>query len=94
MAYHPPGHRPHDHPADALSLGGILNAGFEQILVLINPVTYRTGDVLDTFVYREGLLAAKFSLGTAVGLFKSVIGLGMILFSWWLADRLANYRIF
>ena len=78
----------------ALSLGGILNAGFEQILVLINPVTYRTGDVLDTFVYREGLLAAKFSLGTAVGLFKSVIGLGMILFSWWLADRLANYRIF
>jgi len=77
-----------------LSLGGILNAGFEQILVLINPITYRTGDILDTFVYRRGLLAADFSLGTAVGLFRSVIGLGLVLLSWWLAGKLANYRIF
>ena len=77
-----------------LSLGGILNAGFEQILILVNPVTYRTGDILDTFVYRQGLLAADFSLGAAVGLFKSAIGLGLIYLSWWLAGKLANYRIF
>jgi putative aldouronate transport system permease protein len=77
-----------------LSLGNVLNAGFEQVLVLYNPIVYSTGDILDTFVYRAGVLEAKFSLGTAVGLLKSVVGFFLILLSYWLADRLANYRIF
>ncbi len=77
-----------------LSLGGILNAGFEQILVLINPVVYKTGDIIDTYVYRVGLLQAEYSLGAAVGLFRSVIGFGLILLSYWLAAKFANYRIF
>lgn len=77
-----------------LSLGGILNAGFEQILVLINPVVYATGDIIDTFVYRVGLLQAEYSLGAAVGLFRSIIGFVLILLSYWLAAKFANYRIF
>jgi putative aldouronate transport system permease protein len=81
-----------------LSLGGILNAGFEQVLVLYNPVVYKTGDIIDTFVFRIGLVGQggmpDFSLGTAVGLFKSVIGFALISLSYWLADRLANYRVF
>ena len=77
-----------------LSLAGILSAGFEQILLLSNPVVYTTGDVLDTYVYRVGLLGAEWSLGTAVGLFRGVLGFILILLSWYLADRLANYRIF
>lgn len=77
-----------------LSLGSILNAGFEQILVLYNPMVESTGDVIDTYVYRVGLIRTDWSLGAAVGLFKSVIGFGLILLSYRLADKLANYRIF
>jgi len=76
-----------------LSLGGILNAGFEQVLILINPLVSETAEILDTFVYRVGLLEGQFSFGAAVGLFKSSVGFLLILFSYWLADRLANYRI-
>lgn len=77
-----------------LALGGILNAGFEQVLVLYNPIVYSTGDILDTWVYRVGLLNREYGLGAAVGLFKSIIGFFLIALSYWLADRLANYRIF
>ncbi|MBI2941932.1 MAG: sugar ABC transporter permease [Chloroflexi bacterium] len=77
-----------------LSLGGILNAGFEQVLVFLNPMVYSTGDILDTYIYRVGLLGGELSLGAAVGLFKGVIGFLLILLSYWLADKLANYRIF
>ncbi|MGC9360888.1 MAG: ABC transporter permease [Anaerolineae bacterium] len=77
-----------------LNLGSILNAGFEQVLVLYNPVVYKTGDIIDTYVYRVGLVQTDYSLGTAVGLFKSVIGFFLIMLSYWLADRFANYRIF
>jgi putative aldouronate transport system permease protein len=77
-----------------LSLGNVLNAGFEQVLVLLNPVVYSTGDILDTFVYRAGLLDQNYDLATAVGLVKSVIGFVLIVLSYWLADRFANYRVF
>ena len=77
-----------------LSLGGVLSAGFEQILVLYNPAVISTSDIIDTYVYRAGLLGAQYSLGTAVGLFRSVVSLGLIGLSYYLADRLAGYRIF
>ena len=76
-----------------LSLGNVLNAGFEQVLVLLNPVVYDTGDILDTWVYREGLLGSEYSLATAVGMFKGVIAFVLILLSYWLAGRFANYRV-
>ncbi|MFS0724266.1 ABC transporter permease [Paenibacillus sp. 1P07SE] len=77
-----------------LSLGQILNAGFDQIFNLYNPLVYDKGDIIDTFVYREALLGGKFSFGTAVGVFKSVVGLILIIFSYRLAYKLAGYRIF
>ena len=77
----------------ALSLGDVLQAGFEQILTLYNPAVYRTGDIIDTFVYRTGLISAQYSLAGAVGLFKSFIGFFLIVISYWLADRFAGYRI-
>ena len=77
-----------------LSLGYVLNAGFEQILVFINPIVFSTGEILDTYVYRVGLLTGEFSLGTAVGMFRSVVGFILVWLSYWLADRYANYRIF
>jgi len=77
-----------------LSMGYILNAGFEQILMLYSPVVYSTGDVIDTWVYRAGLKGAQYSLGAAVGLFRSVVSFVMVSLSYWLAYKCAGYRIF
>jgi putative aldouronate transport system permease protein len=78
----------------ALSLGSVLEAGFDQILMLYNPAVYESGDIIDTFVYRQGLLEMQFSMTAAVGLFKSVVGFVLIVISNWLASRFANYRLF
>ncbi|MCY4018689.1 MAG: ABC transporter permease subunit [Chloroflexi bacterium] len=88
-----PGIRPTIVLLAALSLGDVLQAGFEQILTLYSPAVYRTGDIIDTYVYRVGLISAQYSLAGAVGLFKSFIGFGLIVLSYWLADRYAGYRI-
>lgn len=77
-----------------LALGGVLNANFDQIFNLYNSLVYDKGDIIDTFVYRQGLLSSQFSFATAVGLFKSLISLILIGVSYTLAYRFANYRIF
>lgn len=63
----------------ALNLGNILNAGFDQIFNLYNPIVYETGDIIDTYVYRIGMVERQYSIGTAVGLFKSVISFLLIM---------------
>lgn len=77
-----------------LSLGNVLNAGFEQVFNLYSPMVYSTGDIIDTFVYRLGLVEAQYGVATAVGLFKSIISLFLIVVSNKLANRYAGYRIF
>ncbi|MEY8752786.1 ABC transporter permease [Alkalicoccobacillus gibsonii] len=77
-----------------LALGNILNAGFDQIFNLYNPLVYDKGDIIDTYVYRQGLLGGNFSYATAVGLFKSVIAFMLIVLGYRLAYKYANYRIF
>jgi len=77
-----------------LSMGNVLNAGFDQIFNLYNPLVYSTGDIIDTWVYRTGLLEMQYELATAVGLLKSVIGFVLISVSYYIAYRFANYRIF
>ena len=77
-----------------LALGNVLNAGFEQVLTMYSPIVYRTGDIIDTYVYRMGLINLQFSFGTAVGLLRSVVGFFLIVTSYILADRFAGYRIF
>lgn len=77
-----------------LALGNVLNAGFDQVYNLYSPVVYTTGDIIDTYVYRLGLQNGKFSIGTAVGLFKSVVSMFMISASLYVAYKVANYRVF
>ncbi|MBD3917416.1 sugar ABC transporter permease [Paenibacillus sp. PR3] len=77
-----------------LALGSVLNANFDQVFNLYSPMIYQQGDIIDTFVYREGLLSGQFSFATAVSLFKSMIGLVLIIISYRLAYRFAGYRIF
>lgn len=59
-------------------IGGLMQAGFEQIFVLYHPGVYGTADIIDTYVYRMGLQEGKFELATAVGLFKSVINFALV----------------
>jgi putative aldouronate transport system permease protein len=77
-----------------LSLGNVLNAGFDQVYNLYNPLVYSTGDILDTWVYRLGLQNLQFSLATTAGLFKSVISFVLIVISYRLAYRYADYTVF
>ena len=77
-----------------LGFGGLLDAGFEQVLVLYNPALYSTGDILDTYVYRVGLVNFKFEIATVVGLVKSVVGYIAIMAANWGSGKLTNYRMF
>ena len=56
-----------------LQIGNLLNLGYEKIILLYNPITYETADVISTYVYRKGILEGSFSFSTAVGLFNSVV---------------------
>ncbi|MGX8698334.1 MAG: ABC transporter permease [bacterium] len=76
-----------------LSLGSVLNAGFDQIYNLYSPAVWETGDIIDTYVYRLGIQQAQYSVGAAVGLFKSLVSAIMVIVSYVLADKLAGYRI-
>lgn len=77
-----------------LSLGNVLNAGFDQIYNLMNGVTMETLDIIDTLVYRLGFENGGYSISTAAGLFKSVISSTFLVISYKLADKYAGYRIF
>ena len=71
-----------------------LDAGFDQIFNMYNALVYSTGDIIDTYVYRVGLVSFNYGLGSAVGLFKSVIGITLMAIAYWLASKFADYRIF
>lgn len=77
-----------------LGLGNVLNAGFDQIYNMYNPMVYSTGDILDTWVYRMGLVNLQFSLATAAGLLKSVVSFILIVTSYGMAYKFANYKVF
>ena len=77
-----------------LSIGNLMTGGFDQIFNLYSPLTYSTGDIIDTYVYRQSLVNGQYSFGTAVGLFKSGIGLLLTVVSYRIAYKVAGYRIF
>jgi putative aldouronate transport system permease protein len=77
-----------------LRLGNILEGGFNQLFVLYSLPVYSVGDIIDTWVYRQGILDFQFSLATAVGLFKGVIGLILIVVSDKVARRIAGRGLY
>lgn len=68
------------------AIGRLLNAGFEQILLLYSPTVYEVADIIDTYVYRRGLLGLEYSFATAVGLFKAVVAAFLLIG----ANKIAN----
>ena len=77
-----------------LGLGSLLSAGFDQIFNLYNPLVYDVADVLDTLTYRMGLVNAQYDVSTAISLMTSVINAGLVGISYFIAYKVAGYRIF
>lgn len=74
-----PGIRPMMVTLLILNIGTFMAVGFEKILLLYNPLTYPTADVITTYLYRVGVVSGSFSYAAAIGLFESVIGLALVL---------------
>lgn len=62
-----------------LNVGSMLRGGFEQVLLLYNPLVYDVGDIIGTYVYRTGIQEGRFSYSTAIGLFESIIAITLVL---------------
>lgn len=77
-----------------LNMGGVLNAGFDQIFNLYNAVVSDSAEIIDTYVHSVGLRGGQYAFGTAVGLFKSVISCILIGFSYLVANKKLGYRVF
>lgn len=77
-----------------MNIANILNAGFDQVYNLYNPMVYDTGDIIDTYVYRMGLIDHQYSFSTAVGLFKSVVGMVLMVSVNGISKRFTDSRIF
>lgn len=69
-----------------LNIGNFLELGFDQVYNLLTPMTYAVGDIIETYVYRAGVLQGQYSVTTAIGLFQSVIGFALL----WTFNRLAR----
>jgi len=81
-----------------LSLGQIMNAGYEQVLNLYSPLVYNVGDIFDTYIYRIGITGNNqqvpdYSLSTAVGLFKNVIGFFLVLSTNMISKKISDYGV-
>ncbi len=77
-----------------LSLGSVLSAGQEQIMLLYNPMVYESSDIIDTLVYRLGLVNHQWSLSAAVGMMKSVISFLLVVVSYRIATKYFDYQVF
>ena len=77
-----------------LRMGGILNVGFEKIILLYNPSIYSVADVISSFVYRRGIQEAAYSYATAVGLFNSVVNVIFLVTANTLSRKFSEYSLF
>ena len=77
-----------------LRVGRIMSVGYEKVILLYNPSTYETAEIISTFVYKRGLLDADYSLGAAVDLFNAVINLAMLLTFNTLSKRVTETSLF
>lgn len=77
-----------------LRMGHVLDNGFEQIYLMLNPLNRETAEVFDTYVYAMGITQGAFSYSTAVGLFKSIVGVILVLGTNWLAKRFGQSGLY
>jgi putative aldouronate transport system permease protein len=73
-----------------MQCGSLLDAGFERVFLLYSPATYQNADIIDTFVFRASIQDFRYSFGAAVGLFKSVFSLILVIFANWGVKKLGQ----
>jgi putative aldouronate transport system permease protein len=76
-----------------LRIGTLFYVGFEKVILMYNPVTYSTADVIGSYVYRRGLQYAEFSYGAAVGLFNSVVNVILLITANWISRRVTEQSL-
>ena len=74
-------------------IGALMNAGFEQVFIMYKPGVYAVADIIDTYVYREGIQSGNYGYSTAVGLFKTIINVALILTANWGAKKIGETGI-
>ena len=77
-----------------LRMGGILNVGYEKILLLYQPLTYEVADVISTYVYRKGILEANYSFSTAIGLFNSLVNICFLMITNQISKKVNDNSLF
>jgi putative aldouronate transport system permease protein len=77
-----------------LRMGSVLDVGFEHIFLMLNSTVNDVGDVFETYVYRVGLIGGKFSYTTAIGLFKSAVGMALIIAANWLTKKFGEEGVY
>lgn len=77
-----------------LKIGHVLDVGFEQVYLFLNPTTLKVGEVLDTYAYRQGILGGQYSVTTAIGLFKSVIGFTLLIMANRISKKVSGEGLF
>ena len=76
-----------------LRVGGIMNAGFDQLFNMVNPLTMEVGDIIDTYIYRVGLQQFEISFTTAVGLTKNLIGFALLILTNQISKRFSEHAL-
>lgn len=76
-----------------LNMGSILNAGFDQIYNLYNPLVYEVADVIDTYIYRIGLVGFQYSFSTAVGISKNIVAFALVFGTNAIVRKFSDYAI-
>ncbi|WP_244852514.1 sugar ABC transporter permease [Bacillus sp. J14TS2] len=76
------------------AMGGILGTDFQKVILLYNPQTYEVADVIDSYVYRQGILGAQYSYTTAIGLFMSVISFFILYITNWISRKVSETSLF
>jgi len=77
-----------------LRIGNMMNMDFEQVFLLYNPLVYDVGDVIETYIYRIGLVEAQYDIAAAVGIFKSFIGLSLLMIANFATKKLTGRGLF
>jgi len=74
-------------------MGKIINDNFDQIFNMYNPAVYKVADVISTYTYRVGLVEMKYSMSTAIGLYKNIISFSMIIMANAITKKINDYGI-
>ena len=77
-----------------MKMGTVLSVGADKVMLLYSPAIYETADVINTYVYRVGLVDMNYSFSTAVGLFNSLVGTTMLLVTNWIAKKTRETSLF